>query len=456
MPFEALAKDGAEFVFTTFEYGGHVTPALATAARLQARGRRVLVVSDEATRAEAEGFGLPFRPWTTAPNRRDKRIENEPLRDWECATPAEAIERLLDRLMTGAAGAYAADTAAVLDANPGAVVVTQELLFGCMLGAEARGARLALHTANIWPLPTLHGVPPFGPGLEPPVSDEDVRFQSLIREASRGFYDIGLPALNAARAEHALAPLARTLDQIDTADLILLSAARAYDFAPPAGLPAPFVYAGPRRACPPGRRRGARPGPRMIPGRWCWCRSRRSTRRRKPVIRRVISALETLPVRGVVTLGPQLDVAAFPTASQNVVVLESASHDALMPRLSAMITHAGHGSAIRPILNGVPLICLPMGRDQPDNAARIAARGAGVRLDPQAPADAIAAAVMRVLADRSFAEAARTWGAAIRAEVEANGDVAVDRLEALAASARAPEREDLVGGEGFEPPTLSV
>ena len=421
----------AEFVFTTFEFGGHVTPALATAARLQARGRRVLVVSDEATREEAQGFGLPFQPWRTAPNRPDKAIANEPLRDWECATPAEVISMLLDRLMTGAAAAYAADTLQVLDANPGAAMVSQELLLGCMVAAEARGAPLALHTANVWPLPTLEGVPPFGPGLAPPATEQDRWFQGLIREASRGFYDAGLPDLNAARAARGLAPLARTLDQIDAAGLILLSAARAYDFAPEAGLPAPFVYAGPQARVP------AWAAPWNSP--WSEDDARPlvlvsfSTlyQAQEPVIRRVIEALATLPVRGVVTLGPQLDVADFPSPGENVHVVASASHDALMPQLAAIVTHAGHGSAIRPVLNGVPLVCLPMGRDQPDNAARIVARGAGLRLDPAAPAAEIAAAVMRLVEEPAFRDAALAWGETVRAEVVAAGDVAVDRLEAL-------------------------
>ena len=29
------------------------------------------------------------------------------------------------------------------------------------------------------------------------------------------------------------------------------------------------------------------------------------------------------------------------------------------------------------LVAGVPIVCMPTGRDQPDNAARLAARGAG-------------------------------------------------------------------------------
>ena len=421
----------AEFVFTTFEFGGHVTPALAVAARLEARGRRVLVVSDEATREEAQGFGLPFRPWTTAPNRPDKAVANEPLRDWECAEPAEVLQLLLDKLMTGAAAAYAADALAVLDDNPGAAVVSQELLLGCMLAAESRGAPLALLTANVWPLPTLEGVPPFGPGLEPPKDAQEVWFQGLIREASRSFYDAGLPALNAARATHGLPPLARTLDQLDAARSILLSTARAYDFAPDP-LPAPFRYAGPQARVPAWAAPWDSPWPADDPRPLVLVSFSTLYQAQEPVLRRVVAALERLPVRGVVTLGPQLDPSEVPTAAENVRVMASASHDALMPELAAMVTHAGHGSAIRPVLAGVPLLCLPMGRDQPDNAARIAARGAGLRLDPSASPEEIGAALTRLIEEPAFRDAARRWGAAIRAEGEAAGDVAVDTLDALA------------------------
>ena len=232
------------------------------------------------------------------------------------------------------------------------------------------------------------------------------------------------------------------------AQLILLSAARAYDFAP-AALPAPFVYAGPQARVP------AWAAPWRSP--WGEDDSRPlvlvsfSTlyQAQEPVLRRVVAALAGLPVRAVVTLGPQLDVADVPSPTPDVLVVKSASHDALMPHLAAMVTHAGHGSAIRPVLNGVPLLCLPMGRDQPDNAARIVARGAGLRLDPSASAEAIGAAVMRLITEPGFRQAARTWGGAIRAEVEAAGDVAVDQLEALLARSR---REGGGGRRGVRTP----
>lgn len=422
----------ADFIFATWEGGGHVTPALWVARRLADRGHAVRVVSDEATRLEALGFGLPFTPWRTAPNRPDKSPAHEPIRDWEAADPGDLLDRLCERLMCGPSAAYAADLAAVIDDMPGATVVSHELLLGAMIAAEATGAPLALLTSNVWPLPTVDALPPFGPGLAPPADDMERQVHGLIRQTLRAAYDAHLAPLNAARSGFSLPPLAHTLDQIDAARLILVSAAEAFDFAP---LPAPYVHAGPQARVP------AWAAPWESP--WTADDARPlvlvsfSTlyQAQEPVIRRVIAALGSLPVRGLVTLGPQLAVADF-SASDNVVVVESASHDAVMPSVRAMITHAGHGSAIRPILHGVPLLCLPMGRDQADNAARITARGAGLRLEPDAAPEAIVRAVARLLDEPAFGEAAGRLGATIRSETERSGDVVVERLEALAATAR--------------------
>jgi UDP:flavonoid glycosyltransferase YjiC (YdhE family) len=56
-------------------------------------------------------------------------------------------------------------------------------------------------------------------------------------------------------------------------------------------------------------------------------------------------------------------------------------------------------------------------------------RGAGLRLEPDAGADAIAAAVRRLLDEPGFRKAAARLGARLRPE--AQGDEAVAELEAL-------------------------
>ena len=56
-------------------------------------------------------------------------------------------------------------------------------------------------------------------------------------------------------------------------------------------------------------------------------------------------------------------------------------HRALLPHAQLVVTHGGIGTIMAAFDAGVPLVCLPLGRGQPGNAARVAELGAGVALD---------------------------------------------------------------------------
>jgi UDP:flavonoid glycosyltransferase YjiC (YdhE family) len=118
-----------------------------------------------------------------------------------------------------------------------------------------------------------------------------------------------------------------------------------------------------------------------------------------------------------------------------VQVVRSAPHAEVLREAAAVVTHCGHGTTIKALAAGVPLVCLPMGRDQLDVAARVVHRGAGVRLDPSAEPAAIAAALHEVLAEPGYREAAERIAAAIATETA--HDRAVEEIEALIAE-RAP------------------
>jgi UDP:flavonoid glycosyltransferase YjiC (YdhE family) len=80
----------------------------------------------------------------------------------------------------------------------------------------------------------------------------------------------------------------------------------------------------------------------------------------------------------------------------------------VLPRCAAVVAHAGSGSVRGALGHGLPLVLVPQGADQFDNAARCAAAGAAVVVRPQElAAEAVRLALKRVLEDPSFAEAAR-------------------------------------------------
>jgi UDP:flavonoid glycosyltransferase YjiC (YdhE family) len=90
------------------------------------------------------------------------------------------------------------------------------------------------------------------------------------------------------------------------------------------------------------------------------------------------------------------------------------------------------GTVTRALAAGVPLVCIPMGRDQLDVAARVVHTGAGVRLRPSAKPDTIRAAVECMIREPSFRIAAARIGASITADAAAQRGLA--ELEALASA----------------------
>ena len=421
------------FLFTTFEGGGHVAPAITFAARLQARGHEVLFVSDEANQAAAERAGLAFRTWRRAPNRSEGGRADDPLQDWRHIWPPAVVKAVCKAVMTGPAEAYALDARELISDFQPDVVVSNELLLGVAVAAEATGTPLAFLSANVWSLPTRADTPPFGPGFAPARTNFEQRREQSARGMIAGFYDVGLADLNRSRAALDLRPLAHVMDQIDAARLIVLATSAAFDFgdAPP---PEPFVYCGPLLEQPAWADDGSiehlvsTSSPNVLISFSTTFQDQRG------VMARCIKALSRLPVHGIVTTGPAVQPGDLPSAS-NVVVVRSAPHDRLVPRCAAVISHGGHGTLLRPLLHGVPVVCVSMGRDHPENARRLTERGAGLRVSRWSSASTIRRAAARVLNDPAFTNGARRLSASIKALGD-ESEPAMERLETLAQRSR--------------------
>jgi UDP:flavonoid glycosyltransferase YjiC (YdhE family) len=133
------------------------------------------------------------------------------------------------------------------------------------------------------------------------------------------------------------------------------------------------------------------------------------------LLQRIIDAIATLPVRAIVTTGPAIDPGVL-VAAGHVRVIRSAPHGPLIDQAAAVVTHCGHGTTLKSLAAGVPIVCIPMGRDQDDTAARVVHHGAGVRLSPSASASTIRAAVTKVLEREEYRTAANRLATAINDE----------------------------------------
>ncbi|HZS84124.1 MAG TPA: nucleotide disphospho-sugar-binding domain-containing protein [Stellaceae bacterium] len=156
-------------------------------------------------------------------------------------------------------------------------------------------------------------------------------------------------------------------------------------------------------------------------------------------VQRALDALAGEPLHLVATTGGIVapnEVAA----PANAVVLNYAAHDPILERASLVVGHGGHGTAMRAMRHGVPMVVIPgLAGDQPYVAAAIEEWGAGLALAADADAATIREAARRVLADPAFRTNARR-----RAAMLAGGD---------GAARAAMEAEALLaaGGRGWAP-----
>lgn len=107
-------------------------------------------------------------------------------------------------------------------------------------------------------------------------------------------------------------------------------------------------------------------------------------------------------LRVLVTLGPGPDGSSFDVPGDPVVVA-SARHDLMMRQAVVVVTHRSHGTAMFALANGCPWLCLPMRRDQNDNAAR----GAGIRLTRDADVAGLRTTLATLSDSSSFVPSAK-------------------------------------------------
>jgi len=130
-------------------------------------------------------------------------------------------------------------------------------------------------------------------------------------------------------------------------------------------------------------------------------------------LQRSLDALADLPVHVVVTTGGVVAPNEL-AAPKNAVVLDYAAHDPIMQRAALVVTHGGHGTAMRALRHGVPMVVIPgPAGDQPFVAAAVQEWGAGWALPADASVEAIRAGAQEVLSTPSYRDNARQRSTAL-------------------------------------------
>ncbi len=383
------------YLMVTWDGAGNLVSTLGIARTLVAEGHDVRMIGHASIEERCGDQGARFIPFT-------------PEADWDpLQVPAnfeEEMAMIRERLCFNPA--IANDVLTELEREPAEVLVVDCMLFTALSAAEASGIPTAtlVHT----PYTIFRG----GPLVE--------------------MFAVGLEPLNRHRAGLGLAPVAQLVELHDGCELAIVALPKEFE---PESPDAPNVFRmGPVLDAPALQRTdeavdlGDGSTPLVLVS--------LSTAEQGQVelLQSIADAVAGLPVRAIMTTGPAVDPAVI-VAGPNTQVVQYRPHAEILPASSLVITHAGLGTVMASLGHGVPLVCVPMGRDQFFNAERVAAMGAGLMLPPGADPAAIAGAVSTVLDDVRFRDAAGQFAGTIGRTGGAVG--AVNRLEALAHSTSA-------------------
>lgn len=361
---------GAHFLFVTWAGGGNVNPVLALAPRLSSRGHHVRVFGEPALASQFARDGIDFVARTGSDM-------------WDVGLMAREVLDECERVPTD-------------------VVVVDYMLPGALCGAEGSGR------ATVAFVHTLYAAMLYRGELVPMLMAADVA------------------GVNRVRAELGLPEVTRLADLVDRAAIALVTSPRELDNAA-ARVPDNVHYVGPVLE-DAGEDFGWEPPGTRADGPLVAVSLGTTPMDEAPAVQRVLDALAGVHARAVVAVGDHLDPAAF-AAPVNVTMSRYVRHAVVLPHVALLVTHAGLGSVVAALAHGVPLLCLPLGREQPQNAAAAARIGAGLVLASDAAVDDVRAAIVGMLSNPDYQAAAERMAASIAAE--GSGDRAITELEKL-------------------------
>jgi UDP:flavonoid glycosyltransferase YjiC (YdhE family) len=343
------------FLIASWDGGGNTPGAVNLGRRLRATGHRVSLIGWASMAERVRSAGVDFQAYPSmAPWPADRAIDES----WARTGAVLASETARDDILRAAAD-LAADV----------------LVVDCMMPA-------ALAAARRFAGPTVVLV--------------HVLYAPYVRQWGPGMFQTDL------------------LSDFGAADLVLALTPPGLD-QPVGELPANTSYVGPIGPLPvdPAEMRTLPPELHEPGDPWVLLSLSTTLQGQTAALPTLLDAVGSLPVRVLLTLGGVLPVDAV-RAPANVSVAGFLPHETVLPRMAAVLGHGGLSTITSALAFGVPLVCVPQGRDQGLNAVRVEEVGAGRWLPADASATAIAGTVAQVLADPAYRTVAEGFATATR------------------------------------------
>ena len=418
------ADRGGRFLLAMIDAGGTVPPALGLAADLIQRGHQVRVLADPTIEASARSAGCGFTPWRDAPHFNSRAEQTAMIAAMEGRNPVRAVQAVKGYAGKDMTSRFAGDVVATVRDSPVDAILADGLP-GILIGAQSTGLPTAALLAQTYLRPTP-GLPLLGTGWSPAHSLPGRARDRLAPSMATWLLNRTLPRLNAVTTLYGQSPLDDVFELFDRCGRVLVLTSPSFDFAAPR-LPGNVRYVGPQLQDPDWAASAGwhRPGTDPL----VLVATSSIYQHQADLLQRIAHALGRLPVHAILTTGPAIDPSTI-QAPPNVEVVPAAPHSRILPEASAVITHAGHGTVLKSLAAGVPLICIPMGRDQNDNTVRVLRLDAGIRLNQRSTPGHIAAAVSEILHNPQYTAAARRFAQVLTHEA-ASTPTAADEAEGL-------------------------
>jgi zeaxanthin glucosyltransferase len=147
------------------------------------------------------------------------------------------------------------------------------------------------------------------------------------------------------------------------------------------------------------------------------------------VYRIILAAVKKFPeVQVVLSVGKNINPDDLGPIPSNTIIVSTAPQIELLKRAELCITHAGLNTTLEALAQGVPMVAIPIGYDQPGAAARIAHHGTGEFVEVEnLTVDRLSALIQKVRMNASYRDRARYFQKVI---AETHGlDVAAEAIE---------------------------
>jgi MGT family glycosyltransferase len=208
---------------------------------------------------------------------------------------------------------------------------------------------------------------------------------------------------------------------------VITQTPKEFDF-PISNWPAQFCYAGPFHDGE-GRQPVPFPWKRLTGERLIYASLGTLVNGLEHVYNAILETVGRLPgTQLVLSMGTNVSFNGLGAIPSNAIIVPKAPQIELLKRAALCITHAGLNTALEALAQGVPMVAIPIGFDQPGVAARIAHHGVGEFVDVEDLTVAcLSKMIQAVLKNSSYRDKARYFKKVI---AETRGlDVAADAIE---------------------------